>query len=213
MVTAQNVVMIVAQVLIDQQVVHTATEIPVRHRVQAQIAANVVTVHVIPVRHPIVRPVHTATAIRVQVPVHLLIGENVVTVHVIPVHRVIVQQVVHTETEIHVRHHVQVPIVHPVRTVTDQSVVMIVDQVLTVQQVAHMVTATHVRRHDHHQIVHVETTHLVAIVQRQAMIDVPQVALTVHVMIDLHAMIAAVRVTANAVDDQIVPEVVLPMIA
>jgi hypothetical protein len=45
------------------------------------------------------------------------------------------------------------------------------------------------------------------------MIVVPQVAPTVHVMIDLHAMIAAVHVTANAVAVPIVPEVVLPMIA
>jgi hypothetical protein len=44
------------------------------------------------------------------------------------------------------------------------------------------------------------------------MIVVPQVAPTVHVMIDLHAMIAAVHVTANAVADQIGPEVVSPMI-
>jgi hypothetical protein len=45
------------------------------------------------------------------------------------------------------------------------------------------------------------------------MIVVPQVALTVHVTIDHHAMIAAVHVTANAVVVQIVPEVASPMIA
>jgi hypothetical protein len=97
--------------------------------------------------------------------------------------------------------------------VTDQNVVTIVVQVLIVQQVVHMVTATHVRVHVHLQIVHVETTHSVAIVQRQAMIVVRQAALTVHVMIDHHATIAAVHVTANAVVVPIVPEVASPMIA
>ena len=45
------------------------------------------------------------------------------------------------------------------------------------------------------------------------MIDVLQAALTVHVTIVHHAMIVAAHGTANAVADQIVPEVASPMIA
>jgi hypothetical protein len=45
------------------------------------------------------------------------------------------------------------------------------------------------------------------------MIVVRQAALTVHVMIDHHATIAAVHVTSNAVVVPIVPEVASPMIA
>jgi hypothetical protein len=158
-----------------------------------------------------------AIAIHVQVLVRLPIAANVVTVRATRaqvqtvanvVHQVIVQPVVHTGIVIHVQVLVRLPIAESAVTVQE-----IHDQVLIVQQVAHMVTATHVRRHDHHQIVHVETTHLVAIVQRQAMIDVPQVALTVHATIDHHATIAVAHVTANAAVDQIVPEVVFPMIA
>jgi hypothetical protein len=67
--------------------------------------------------------------------------------------------------------------------------------------------------HDPRQINPAEATHSVAIAQRQAMIVVPQVVPTVHVMIVHHAMIVAVRVTANAVVVPIVPEVVSPMIA
>jgi hypothetical protein len=76
-----------------------------------------------------------------------------------------------------------------------------------------MVTAIHDQAHAQLQIVHVETIHSVAIVQRQAMIDVPQVALTVHEMIVHHEMIAAVHATVNAAVVPIVPEVASPMIA
>jgi hypothetical protein len=202
--------MIAVHLVIVQQVVHTEIAIPVQVPVRHQIAVSAVTVH----------------AIRVQVHVHLPIAESVVTVHAI---------------------HVHLQIVHPVHTEIAQNVVTIVVQVLIVQQVVHMVTATHVRVHVHLQIVHVvarrvdrqidamivvmdreihdhqqtnlaEATHSVAIVQRQAMIDVhqqvvPQVAPTVHVTIVHHAMIVAAHVTANAVVVPIVPEVASPMIA
>jgi hypothetical protein len=91
-----------------------------------------------------------------------------------------------------------------------------------------MVTAIHDQAHAQLQIVHVEITHLVAIVQRQAMIDVARrvdrqidamalrLVVTQIVLTGLlvhHAMIAAVHVTANAVVVPIVPEVASPMIA
>jgi hypothetical protein len=139
----------------------------------------------------------------------------------------IAQQVVHTETEIHVRHHDQVLIVAnavTVRAIHDQvQTVEIVVQVQTAQQVAPMVIVIPVRHRVHHQIaanavtvhvihvqprahlpiVHVAKILMVAIAHAQAM-----TAMHVHL-----AMIVAVRVTANAVADQIVPEVVSPMIA
>jgi hypothetical protein len=77
--------------------------------------------------------------------------------------------------------------------VIDQNAVMIVVQVLIDQPVVHMETETHVQV----QIVHVAKTHMAAIAPAQAMIAMP-----VHL-----------RVTANAVAVQIVPEVVSPMIA
>jgi hypothetical protein len=171
------------------------------------------SVHVIPVHLQIVlivRPVHMVT---------------VQSVAMIVVHRVIVQPVVHTEIATHVRAlvrllieesavtvraiHAQVLIAHPVHTVIDQIVVMIAVHRVIVQLVAHTVTEIHVQV----PIVHVAKIHTVAIVHAQAMIDVPQVAPTVLVMSDHHVMIAAVRVTVNAVVVQIVPEVVSPMIA
>jgi hypothetical protein len=136
--------------------------------------------------------VPTEIVTHVQVHVHLQIAGSAVTVHVI---------------------HDQVPIVRHVHTEIAQSVVTIVVQVPIVQRVVHTVTAILVRAHVQLQIVHAEIIHSVAIVQRQAMIVVPQVAPTVHEMIDHHAMIAAVHVTANAAVVQIVPEVVLRMIA
>jgi hypothetical protein len=102
----------------------------------------------------------------------MVIDQNVA---MIVVHRVIDQQVVHTETAIHVHLRDQVPIVQPV---------------------AHTVTEIHVHLQDHLPIVHVAKTHTVAIAHAQAMIAMP-----VHL-----------RVTANAVADQIGPEVVSPMI-
>jgi hypothetical protein len=91
-----------------------------------------------------------------------------------------------------------------------------------------MVTAIHAQAHAQLQIVHEETTHSVAIGRKQAMTDVARrvdrqidaMALRLVVtqivltgLLDHHAMIAAVRVTANAVVVPIVPEVASPMIA
>jgi hypothetical protein len=140
----------------------------------------------------------------------MVTDQSVVT---IDVHQVIVQQVVPTEIAILVRAHVHLQIVHPVHTEIVQNVVTIVVQVPIAQQVAHTVTAIHDQAHVQLQIAHVEITHSVAIVQKQAMIDVLQVAPTVHVTIVHHATIAAVHVIANAVVVPIVLEVASPMIA
>jgi hypothetical protein len=216
-----NVVTIVVHLVTVQRVVPTEivtrVQVPVRHL----IAANAVTVRATRAQVPTVHHVHTVTdrnvamivdqALIVQQVVHmetatrahhhdhLLIAANVVTAHATRVHLQIVANAV-TVQEIH-DHHQIVPIVHRAHTVTDQNVVTIVVQVLIAQLVAHTEIVTHVQAHVHLQIVHVEITHLVVIVQRQAMTDV-------H-----HAMIAAVHVTANAAVVQIVPEVALPMIA
>jgi hypothetical protein len=140
---------------------------------------------VIRVQVLIVQPVvHMAIVIPAQVHVKVLI----------------VQPVAHTETAIHAHLHVQLQTDHVVARRVDRQIdamTVILDRAI----------------HDPRQINPAEATHTVAIVQRQAMIVVRQAALTVHVMIDHHATIAAVHVTANAVADQIVPEVVLPMIA
>ena len=97
--------------------------LPVHRHVQIPIVVNAVTVHATRDQVQIVQQVvHTETEIHVR--------------HQTVVHRVIAQQVVHTETATPVHHHVQVqivPIVHPVLTVTDQSVVMIVVHLVTVQ--------------------------------------------------------------------------------
>jgi hypothetical protein len=150
--------------------------------------------------------VHMENATHVQVPVLRQIEENAVTVHAIHVQVLIV------------------PIVHHVLTVIVQNVVTIVALQVIAQQVVHMGTEIPVHHHvqvpivlrvimvtdqsvamiDAHQvIVHVAKTPTVAIAHVQVMI----------VMLVHRAMIAAVHATANAVADQIVPEVALPMIA
>jgi len=115
-VIAQQVVRMViaihAQVLTDQPVVHTVTEIPVRHRVHLLIGENVVTAHVIHdhlqivpiVRHVLMVIDQNAVMIVVQVPIDQQVVRMVIAIPVqVPVHLpivVIVQLVVHTETEI-----------------------------------------------------------------------------------------------------------------
>jgi hypothetical protein len=197
--TDQNVAMTVVHQVIVQRVVHTVTEIHAQvpivqivHPVHTEIAI-LVRAHVrLPIDQRVAR---MAIVIHARHRAQVLIAENAVTVHAIPVQVLIV------------------PIVHHGRTVTDQNVVTIVVHQVIVQPVVHTVTATHDQAHAQLQIVHVEITHSVAIVRKQAMIDVPQVAPTVHVTIVHHAMIVAVRVTANAVVVPIVPEVTSPMIA
>jgi hypothetical protein len=222
--------------------VHMVTEIHAHLHVHHQIAGSVVTVHVTPVRLqivPIVRPVHTATEIHAHLQDHLQIAANAVTVHVIPVqvqivrhvlmvidqnavmivvqvpidqqvvrmviatpvqvpvHRpivVIVQLVVHTETETHVRLHVQVQIVQ-VQIVHVQIVHVVARRVD--RQIDAMTVILDRAIHDPRQINPAEVTHTVAIVHVQAMIATP----------------VRLRVTANAVAVQIVPEVASPMIA
>jgi len=187
-----------------QPVVHTATEIPVRHHAQAPIAANAVTVHEIPVRHQIVQlAVHTeiVTHVRHQIVAH---RQTVANVAQVPID----QQVAHTVTEIPVLARDQVQIVQRAVIATDQNVALRVDRQIDAmallpvhraiaQPVAHMVIATHVHLHVQVQIDHVAKTHTVAIAHARAMT-------AIHVRL---------RVTANVVDVQIVPEVVSPMIA
>jgi len=115
---AQQVVRMViaihAQVLTDQPVVHTVTEIPVRHRVHLLIGENVVTAHVIHdhlqivpiVRHVLMvidqnavmivvqvpiahaEKIHTVAIARAQamiaMPVHLRVTANAVAVQIVP---------------------------------------------------------------------------------------------------------------------------------
>ena len=206
------------------------------------IVAIAVTVRATRVQVQIVQQaVHMVTATHVRRPVHLQIvpiahhAHTVIVIralHQAVVHRVIVQQVVHTETATHDQVHVQVLIAANVVTVhvihVQLQIVPIVVQVLIVQPVVHMVTAIHAQAHAQLQIVHEETTHSVAIGRKQAMTDVARrvdrqidaMALRLVVtqivltgLLDHHAMIAAVRVTANAVVVPIVPEVASPMIA
>jgi hypothetical protein len=140
MVIDQNVAMIVVHQVIVHPVL-TVTEIHVHLQDHLPIAANAVMVHVIPV-HLVIdqQVVHTATEIPAQVPVHLQIAANALTVHATHVQALIVrrvltatdqnvamidaqqvtaQPVAPTETAIHDRLHVLVPIVHPVHTVID----------------------------------------------------------------------------------------------
>jgi hypothetical protein len=202
--------------------------------VHLQIVANAVTVHVILVRLPIVQPVVLMViAIRAHLQDHLQIVANAVTVqgihaqarivhHVltetaIPVHQVIVQPVVRTEIVTRVHRHAQVQIVAIAVTVHAIHVQVLVRlriaesavtvraihaQVQIVQLVVHTETAIHdqvliVEIVVHLLIVHVAKTHTVAIAHAQAMIATP----------------VRLRVTANAVAVQIVPEVASPMIA
>jgi hypothetical protein len=180
--TDQNVVMIVAQVLIAQPVVRTVIAIRVHHHAQVQIVPIVRHVRMVTARNVAMIVVHRVI---VQPVVLMVIDQNVVMIVVqVPID----QQVVHTETATHA-------------------------QVLIVQPVAPTVIVTHVRHRAHLPIaanavtvhathaqvliVHVAKTHTVAIARAQAMIAMP----------------VRLRVTANAVADQIVPEVASPMIA
>jgi hypothetical protein len=165
------------------------------HQVTAQQVVHTETeIHVqVPDRHQIVASAVTVRAIPVQVLVRLLIVANAVTVHVTRVQVPIDQQVARTVIAIPVRRHVQVLIVQQVahtETATRAHLQI-------VQPVVHTVTATHVRRHVQVPIVHVAKILMVAIARAQAMIAMP----------------VRLRVTANAVAVQIVPEVVFPMIA
>jgi hypothetical protein len=155
------------------------------------------------------------------------------SVVMIVVHLVTVQQVVHTEiaTHAHLPIVANAAMVHatPAQVQIVRHVRMVIaihvrhhGHLQIVQQAVHTETEIHVHHHVQVQIVeivaqvpivHAETTHSVAIAQRQAMIAVPQVALTVHETIVHHAMTAVAHVTANAVVVQIVPEVASPMIA
>jgi hypothetical protein len=161
MATDRSVVMIVAQVLIVQQDVHTEIATHVRLRAHIQIAANAVTVH----------------AIRA--------------------HQVIVQQVARTEIAIHVQVHARPRIAANV-----QHAVMVIDQIVAMALLQdHLLIAANVVMvhaiHDPRQINPAEATHTVAIVHALAMIVTHD-----HL-----------RVTANAVADQIAPAVGSPMIA
>jgi hypothetical protein len=195
---AHTVIVIRDQVQIVQPVAHTVIvirdQVPiVRHvRMAIEIPAHLQIV-------PIVHHVRMAIVIRAQVHVKVLI----------------VQPVAHTETAIHAHLHVQLQTDHVVARRVDRQIdamTVILDRAI----------------HDPRQINPAEATHTVAIVQRQAMIVVARrVDLQIDAMalrlvvtqivltglLVLHATIAAVHVTANAVVVPIVPEVASPMIA
>jgi hypothetical protein len=198
-VTDQSAAMTVVHRVIAQPVVHMENATHVQVPVLRQIEENAVTVHAIHVQVLIVPIVHHVLTVIVQ---------NVVTIVAL---QVIAQQVVHMGTEIPVHHHVQVPIVLRVIMVTDQSVAMIDAHQVIVHVVARrvdrqidaMTVILDRAIHDPRQINPAEATPTVAIAHVQVMI----------VMLVHRAMIAAVHATANAVADQIVPEVALPMIA
>jgi hypothetical protein len=165
MVTDQNVVTIVDQVLIVQQVVHTVIAIPDLRHVQVpdlrQIEENAVTVHA--------TRAHQVTA--------QLVAHTEIATHA---HQVTAQLVAHTE----IATHAHLPIVHVVARRVDRQIdamTVILDRAI----------------HDPRQINPAEATHTVAIAHAQAMT----------------ATRVRLRVTANAVVVQIVPEVVSPMIA
>jgi hypothetical protein len=208
--------------------------------VHLQVAApQVVATHPIAAHTQVDHRLHVVIH-RVQVRAQIPIAANAVTVHATRDQVQIVQQVVHTAIAILARLHVQVQIVHPVLTVTDQSVVMIVVHQVIAQQVVRMVIAIPVQVPVHlpivvivQLVVHTETAtrvHLQIVVRRvidqpvahtetEIPVQVPIVhAEKTHTVAIVHAqaMIAMPvrrRVTANAVAVQIVPEVVSPMIA
>jgi hypothetical protein len=137
-------------------------------------------------------------------------------VAMIVVHQVIVQPGAPTETVIHVLHQI-VLIVRHVLMVIDQNAVMIAVQVPIDQQVVRTVIAIPVQAPVHlpivviaQQVAHTETeTHVQVPIVRAEKILMVAIA-HARAVIATHARL---RVTANAVADQIVPEVVSPMIA
>jgi hypothetical protein len=235
--------MIAVHLVIVQPVVHTAIVTPVHHHDHRQIVPIVRHVRMVTATHVRVHvqvPIVANVALRVDRQIDAMLVHQLgvqmnagPSVHATRVQVLIAQPDVHTETVTHVHLHVQVQIVQIVRrvhTVINQSVVTIVVLQVTVQRVVHTETETRVRRpvhiriaenavtdreihdqvriaqpdvhtetvtHAHLPIVHVAKIRTVAIAHVQAMIAMP----------------ARLRVTANAVADQIVPEVVSPMIA
>ncbi len=207
MVIDQNVVMIAVHLVIAQQVVPMETATHVRHHAQVLIVANAVTVQEIH-DHLQIAPI-----------VHLVLTVTDPSVVMIVVHQVTDQQVVRTEIVTRVHRHAQVQIVpivrHVAQRVDRQIDAIALRHVATqiVQPAVRTVIVTHVRHrahlpiaanavtvhatHVHLPIVRVAKTHTVAIAHAQAMI----------------ATLVRLRVTANAVADQIVPEVASPMIA
>jgi hypothetical protein len=206
-----------ARHLIVQQVVRTEIEIHVRRRAQLQIVPIVLRVHMatdqnvamIVVHQVIVQPgAPTETVIHVLhqiVPIvrHVLmvIDQNAVMIAVqVPID----QQVVRTVIAIPVQAPVHLPIV-----VIDQPVVHMETATRVHLPIVHVVARRVDRQidamtvildraiHDPRQINPAEATHTVAIAHARAMI----------------ATHAHLRVTANAVADQIVPEAASPMIA
>jgi hypothetical protein len=155
------------------------------------------------------------TAIHDQAQDHLLIAANVVTVHAIHDQVLIVQRVVPTE----IVTHVQVPVQIEENAVTvhaihDQVLIVeIVVQVPIAQPVVHTATAIHDQVPVHLQIVGSAAT----VHATHAQLQIAHVA-KIHTVAIVHALAMTVtpvrlRVTANAVADQIVPEVASPMIA
>jgi len=219
-VIAQQVVRMViaihAQVLTDQPVVHTVTEIPVRHRVHLLIGENVVTAHVIHdhlqivpiVRHVLMVIDQNAVMIVVQVPIDQQVVRMVIAIPVqVPVHLpivVIVQLVAHMVIVIPVQVLVHLPIVVIAQQVahTETEIHVQVPIVHAVarrvdRQIDAMIVILDRAIHDPRQINPAEATHTVAIAHAQAMT----------------ATRVRLRVTANAVAVQIAPEAAFPMIA
>jgi hypothetical protein len=188
----QNVVMIVALQVIVQPVVRTEIVTRVHRHVQVPIVANAVTVQeihdhlqIVPiVRHVLMVIDQNAVMIVVQVPIDQQVVRMVIAIPVqVPVHLPIV---VTDQQVVHTETetHAHLPIVHVVARRVDR-------------QIDAMTVILDRAIHDPRQINPAEATHTVVIAHAQVMIAMP----------------VRLRVTANAVADQIVPAVVSPMIA
>jgi hypothetical protein len=154
-----------------------------------QVAApQVVVTHPIAALTQVDHQLHGAIH-RVQVRAHLPIAGSVVTVHAI-----------------HVRHQI-VPIVHPVLTVTDQSVVMIVVRRVIVQQVAHMETETHVQVQIV-PIVHPVHTEIETHVHLHDQVLIGENVVTAHVIHDHLQIVPIVRHVLMVIDQNAVMIVV-----
>jgi hypothetical protein len=156
--------------------------------VHLQVAApQVVATHPIAAHTQVDHRLHVVIH-RVQVRAQIPIAANAVTVHATRDQVQIVQQVVHTAIAILARLHVQVQIVHPVLTVTDQSVVMIVVHQVIAQQVVRMVIAIPVQVPVHLPIVVIVqlVVHTVTETPDHLRVQVPIDQRVVHTETEIH---------------------------
>jgi hypothetical protein len=179
--------------------------------VHLQVAApQVVATHPIAAHTQVDHRLHVVIH-RVQVRAQIPIAANAVTVHATRDQVQIVQQVVHTAIAILARLHVQVQIVHPVLTVTDQSVVIIVVHQVIAQQVVRMVIAIHAQVPVHLPIVVTDqqVVRMVIAILAQVLTDqqVVHTVTEIPVRHRVHLLIGENVVTAHVIHDhlQIVP--------